>query len=864
VELTLSTIGLIYRQFKPVYWSPSSATALAEAELEYDEQYVSHAAFIKFRIVTIPPALKLLVGNQDLYALIWTTTPWTLPANKAIAVHSDVTYSIIQLKEEGDLLLVASSRIPEVLKHAGPSLNTVSTWVESILGSELASGMEYINMLQGRNAQPQPIVHADFVSSSSGSGLVHLAPGHGMDDYNLCHQLGISVSAPVDDQGCFTADALPDRPDVLQGKNVLGDGGKTVIDLLKNEQNSIGESLVWATHEYKHTYPIDWRTKLPVIIRATAQWFADVESIKRTAMDALQKVRFVPNSGKARLESFVNGRSQWCISRQRAWGVPIPALYRSTSGRLEAVMTGEVIEHIIKVIEERGIDAWWTDAEDDKAWIPPALEGSFIRGKDTMDVWFDSGTSWTTLPSRPGSPPADVYIEGTDQHRGWFQSSLLTHVAYQTPSASEESKSTTQITAPYQTLITHGFTLDEQQRKMSKSLGNVISPDEIMNGTLLPPLKRRKNEPDSDAPIHYGMGPDALRLWVASSDYTHDVVIGQPILKAINNTMQKYRVTFKWFLGVLSDYPGFEAANDQLRPELLDSIALRQLYWFRSDAHAAYTAYEPFKAVTALNKYIYDDLSAFYIEAVRDVIYAGGPRDRLRAQHTSYTIFRILLSILAPTCPLLVAEVLDHTSPRLRSTLDAAGHDPFKSTWKQFELTPDGGAPLRKRIAWLNNVHDAIKAAQDFLRRNKKLGSGLACRVVLELPIGGMGEAKVLEFFAEAASRGDLSAMFVVSGVDVVPIPTARDDGGNAATSRAEEEVFSCVKEFRIGGLPGGGPAAVGRVTVLPATKGKCPRCWRYEVEKSKVAEKGEGKEEGEGERNALCERCEDVVKSIV
>ena len=356
-------------------------------------------------------------------------------------------------------------------------------------------------------------------------------------------------------------------------------------------------------------------------------------------MEALEKVRFLPNSGKARLESFVNGRSEWCISRQRAWGVPIPALYRSISDRSEAVMTGETVEHIIKVIEERGIDAWWTDAVDDKAWIPSDLEGSFVRGKDTMDVWFDSGTSWTTLPNRPGSPPADVYVEGTDQHRGWFQSSLLTHVAYQTPSATEASICTNQVSAPYKTLITHGFTLDEHQRKMSKSLGNVISPDEIMNGTLLPPLKRRKNEQESDAPVYDGMGSDALRLWVASSDYTHDVVIGQPVLKAINSTLQKYRVTFKWFLGVLSDYPGHGSANDPLTPKLLDAIALQQLRWLQRDTHADYTAYEPFKAVTALNKYINVELSAFFMEAVKDTMYAGAPPDRLRAQHTCYSIF---------------------------------------------------------------------------------------------------------------------------------------------------------------------------------------------------------------------------------
>jgi isoleucyl-tRNA synthetase len=280
-----------------------------------------------------------------------------------------------------------------------------------------------------------------------------------MEDYEACLKAGISAFAPVDDTSCFTDAAFPDDPAILAGRSVLGDGNAKVIELLGRQVLSI--------HKYKHKYPYDWRTKLPVIVRATEQWFADVGGIKDQALTSLESVQFIPNTARSRLESFVMGRTEWCISRQRAWGVPIPALYDENG---VAILTDESVAHIISVIGERGSDAWWTDAEDDPAWIASGLEGTYRRGKDTMDVWFDSGSSWTQTEGQ-----ADVYCEGTDQHRGWFQSSLLTHVA-----------ASGLPVAPFRKLITHGFTLDLHGKKMSKSIGNIISPHEIMEGTLLP------------------------------------------------------------------------------------------------------------------------------------------------------------------------------------------------------------------------------------------------------------------------------------------------------------------------------------------------------------------------------------------
>jgi isoleucyl-tRNA synthetase len=283
-----------------------------------------------------------------------------------------------------------------------------------------------------------------------------------MEDYDVCTPLGIKADAPVNDLGCFTSSALPNDPQALEGKSVLDGGSSEVLKILGDK--------VLAVHKYKHKYPYDWRTKLPVILRATEQWFADVGSVKDHALSSLEEVRFIPEGGRARLESFVKGRSEWCISRQRAWGVPIPALYNEDG---VAVLTDESVAHIISIINERGIDAWWTDSQDDQAWVVPGLGGQYRRGTDTMDVWFDSGTSWTQSDQR-----ADVYLEGTDQHRGWFQSSLLTYV-----SASGREG------APFKTCITHGFTLDQDGKKMSKSIGNIIAPRQIVDGSLLPPVQ---------------------------------------------------------------------------------------------------------------------------------------------------------------------------------------------------------------------------------------------------------------------------------------------------------------------------------------------------------------------------------------
>ncbi|PQE25316.1 hypothetical protein CJF30_00000003 [Rutstroemia sp. NJR-2017a BBW] len=551
------------------------------------------------------------------------------------------------------------SRLPMVLESCFKD-KTVDILVPSIPGSDL-QGLMYTNQLRGQTSDSQPLIHADFVSADSGTGLVHCAPGHGMDDYEVCTRLGIEAMAPVDNLGCFTDAAFPDDPSALSGKSVLSDGISQVLSLL-------GDQILF-TSNYKHKYPYDWRTKLPVIVRATEQWFADVGDVKSVAMSRLNEVAFIPQTGKHRLESFVKSRSEWCISRQRAWGVPIPALYDEDG---VAVLTDTSVAHIVSAIDARGIDAWWSDPEDDPAWIPE--------------------------------------------------------------------------------------------------------------------------------------GADALRLWVASSDYTKDVVIGQPVLASINSALLKYRITFKMLLGSMHA----SARNAPLTK--LDIIALAQLNAVMKEVKSAYEAFEFYKAINAINRWIHTDVSAFYLEASKDRLYCGDGGGVL--EH----IFHGLLRMLAPITPSLVEEAWSHLPAWMQA--EDQVHPLQRSL--NHEIIPTSLSPaiaaIEKDIPWLMNAMAAIKVAQEEARAQKIIGSSLESSVVLILP----EQARTL-FEGYAA---ELESIFVVSSVSL---------GGQC------EGAWRFSAEFD---APGG----KGVVWVLPPSHAKCSRCWRY------VAPA----------QDEVCKRCEEFTTTMI
>ncbi len=810
--------GLIFRRYKPVYWSPSSKTALAEAELEYVETHYSTAAYVKFPLERIPIGLqKRIPAGSQLSAVIWTTTPWTLPANRAIAVHSNLEYVVV--KHQGDLLIFARTLLNDALKAINKNLEgpQPEIVVDSILGKDI-QGAQYLNPLRGEDAPLQPVVHADFVSSESGSGLVHLAPGHGMDDYELCTSLNIPADSPVDNDGNFTAAAYPDHAELLEGKPVLSAGRDEVLKLLGDR--------ILATHKYKHKYPYDWRTKLPVILRATEQWFADVGQEKELALKYLDDVKFLPETGRSRLESFIKGRSEWCISRQRAWGVPIPALFDEEGN---AVLTEESVSHIIKVIEERGIDAWWTDSPDNPVWFSSGLTGKYTRGKDTMDVWFDSGSSWTQT-----SGPADLYLEGTDQHRGWFQSSLLTHTAA-SPIPS----------APFKTLITHGFTLDKHGKKMSKSIGNTIAPSEIIDGSLLKkPLSR---------------GPDTLRLWVASSDYTTDLVIGEQVLLGNDRMLSKWRMILKMLLGSMKHETDPRDARYTFTPSALDQIALYQMEKTIQLVKECYNRYEFYKGVMAINKWVANDVSALYLEGAKDGLYCGNGSGVMEE------LFVGMLRMLSPITPHLVEEAWEHR-PKWMDSVEHGGPilHPFYSPLEvEFFQNGFANAWAEKRTS-IGNVlpvllaaNLAVKAALEEARKDTKIGSSLEARVVLSIPEGITIWPAMDHGMSAPTHSSFLASLFGVSETVKFLRPMSAEGalkGPELETHEwLQEPEWVYKREFAIPSKESKEGEDIsqrrGTAFVIPARGGKCDRCWKRDVKK-------------EDEDKGLCDRCSHAVQN--
>ncbi|MFP4122497.1 isoleucine--tRNA ligase [Coleofasciculus sp.] len=723
--------GYIYRGMKPVHWSPSSQTALAEAELEYPEGHTSRSLYAAFPLTKATESVEARLKPYlvDLGVAIWTTTPWTIPGNLAVAVNPELTYAVVEVSGKSASQEAEKSSKSNKTKAKGfaPTPDEESADAEASADSDTeAEGFKYLivaaelverlsqtldkdltvkTTLKGEELdqctyrhplfdRESPIViGGDYITTESGTGLVHTAPGHGQEDYIVGQRYNLPIISPVDGNGDFTTEAGP-----FAGLNVLRNANPAVIDALKEAGSFLKEE------NYVHKYPYDWRTKEPTIFRATEQWFASVDGFREEVMKAIQSVDWIPSQGENRITAMVSERSDWCISRQRSWGVPIPVFYDQETN--EPLLTEETIAHVQGIIAEKGSDAWWELSVTDL--LPESYRNNgrtYRKGTDTMDVWFDSGSSWAGVVQEREelSYPVDMYLEGSDQHRGWFQSSILTSVA-------------TNGCAPYKSVLTHGFVLDEQGRKMSKSVGNVVDPATIIEGG-----KNHKQEPP--------YGADMLRLWVSSVDYSVDVPIGQGILKQLSDIYRKIRNTARFLLGNLHDFdPAKNAVAYEQLPEL-DRYMLHRITEVFGEVTEAFESYQFFRFFQTVQNFCVVDLSNFYLDIAKDRLYISHP-DSVR-RRSCQTVLAIALENLARS----IAPVLCHTAediwqylpyPTPYKSVFESGWVQLDETWKKPELV--------EKWTRLRNIRTEVNKVLEQARTEKMIGSSLEAKVLLYVP----------------------------------------------------------------------------------------------------------------------------------
>ncbi len=772
--------GYIYRGLRPVHWSPSSRTALAEAELEYPEGHTSPSIYAAFPMVSLEEAAQALQPFlSDLGVGIWTTTPWTIPGNLAVAVNPDLTYAVVEVGGDNPAfkyLLVAAELVERLAATFGVDLTVQTT----IAGKDLEH-CTYRHPLFDRES---PILlGGDYITTESGTGLVHTAPGHGQEDFEVGKRYGLDILCPVDEAGNFTEEAGP-----FAGLNVLKDANPAVIAALEQAGALLKQE------PYVHKYPYDWRTKKPTIFRATEQWFASVQGFRQAALDAIAQVRWIPAQGENRITPMVAERSDWCISRQRSWGVPIPVFYDEETN--EPLLNQETIAHVRAIIAEHGSDAWWELPVEALLPEPYRSNGrTYRKGTDTMDVWFDSGSSWAAVAKqRPElTYPVDLYLEGSDQHRGWFQSSLLTSVAVNGH-------------APYKTVLTHGFALDDQGRKMSKSLGNIIDPLMIIEGG-----KNQKQDPP--------YGADVLRLWVSSVDYSADVLIGKTILKQLADVYRKIRNTARFLLGNLHDFnPATDAVAYADLPEL-DRYMLHRMTEVFSDVTAAFDSFQFFRFFQTIQNFCVIDLSNFYLDIAKDRLYisaANSPRRR-----SCQTVLAIAVENLAKA----IAPVLCHMAEDIWQALpyETGVRSVFESGWTHLDPTwqqPDLAATWQQ----LRQIRTEVNKVLEQARAEKAIGSSLEAKVLLYVPDEAL--RKQLQAFNPTDSLAGngvdaLRYLLIVSQVELVD--------SLAAIESVQYHLASDV-------------AGIG---VVKADGEKCDRCWNYSTQVGQSAA-----------HPLLCERC--------
>lgn len=729
--------GLIFKGLKPVYWSPSSETALAEAEIEYKD-VTSSSIYVAFQVVDGKNVL-----SPDCELVIWTTTPWTIPANLAICAGPDFDYVVVKMNER--YFVVAKDLLENFAK-----LLEVTDYeiIKTIKGSDL-EGITYKHPLFNRIS---PVILGDHVTLDTGTGLVHTAPGHGEDDFIVGKKYGLDILCPVDSRGYMT----------LEAGEFAGlfyeDANKAILKRLDEEDKLLKETKI------THSYPHDWRTRKPIIFRATPQWFASINNFKESILKAIEKVTWYPSWGEVRLSNMIKDRDEWCISRQRVWGVPIPVFYAEDG---TAILDDAIINHVADLFEKHGSNIWFdSDASEllPKGYTHPGSpNGKFTKETDIMDVWFDSGTSHVAaLKARYGVGQADVYLEGSDQYRGWFNSSLSTSVALNGE-------------APYKTVISHGFTLDAEGRKMSKSLGNTIDPLNVCKE----------------------FGADILRLWVASVDYQADMRISKDILKQISDSYRKIRNTYRFLLGNVFDFDPEKDMVDYNDLGEIDKYILIRLNEVIEDAFAAYDEYAFADVYRTVLNFMSNELSSFYLDFTKDVLYID-EKDSLARRSIQTVFYEVLKSLV-----LVMNPIIPHTAEEVYSYMPG-----IKKESVYLEAMPvakhyDNEKEILAKYNQFMALRDDVLKALEIARNEKIIGKSLNAKVLIN-PAPRV--AKLL-----IALKIDFAQVFIVSSFEVVASKLNGDTYDSGVIEIQPAEGVTCSRCWQ----------------VVPEVDedGLCPRC---------------------------------------
>ena len=743
--------GMIYRGRKPVHWCKHCHTALAEAEIEYSDE-VSPSVFVRFELIDVPEALRSAGVPVDV--VIWTTTPWTLPANAGVALLADADY--IAVEAEGRLGIMAKALWEKVF-HGVAGIEDACLYVPegasepwSVHGEELVD-ITYTHPIfsdvQGR------IVTADYVTLEDGTGCVHTAPGHGVDDYYTGMRCNLPIIMPVDDDGHFYAGDGLGTGGPFSGMDT-DEANPHIIEFLRERGTLVAEKKI------NHSYPHCWRCKNPVIFRATDQWFVSMDetNLRGEALDqVLNHVTWYPDHAKNRIGSMVEGRPDWCISRQRNWGVPIPSYTCADCG--EKVMNDATLDAVIALFKEKGSDAWFTDAPEEylgEACVCPKCGGHHLKAdRDILDVWWDSGVSWKAVCENREELeyPADMYLEGSDQHRGWFQSSLLTSVGANG-------------VAPYKAVVSQGFTLDGQGRKMSKSLGNVIDPNKVCDE----------------------MGADIIRLWVASVDTSTDVAIDHEILARTSDAYRRFRNTFRFLLGELEGQ--FEPETDGVPFSdltALDQLMVARLTQVQAEVDAAYAGYEFNRAYRVLYDFVVTELSNVYLDALKDRLYCEKPGSLARrsAQTVLAELLSMLLRDLQPILAFTCDEVMAYAPAGCR------GGEAYAAMldWYQAPISVEEANEYSEVLTAALTLRGAVTKALEDARTAGTFTKSQEVRISATVPSS--------DFALLTGECGiDLAEFFIVSEVALMENEDAEDDGIT--------------------------------VTVDAARGERCDRCWNY------------------------------------